>query len=128
MASVRNKRSEADRIRSDGDVIEFTIANNQALSDKKRLHGRRVVAIEMPDDWDTAEISFLSGSEEAALLPVYDDEGNEVTVTVAADRVVSVTGWKADAIMSLDWLQLRSGTVGVPVNQSPARTLKLLVK
>ena len=125
---IRNKRSEADRIRADGGVIEFAIANNASLSDVQRLHGRRVVAIEMPSEWDAADISFLSGSDDAGLHSVYDDEGNEVTVTVAIDRIVAITGWKADALMSLDRLQIRSGVAGAAVAQSPARVLKLLVK
>jgi hypothetical protein len=42
---------------------------------------------------------------------------------------VGITGAKADALMSLDLIQLRSGTAAAPVTQLGAdRVIKLLVK
>jgi hypothetical protein len=124
-----NVRSEADKIRATGGVIELTVPEDTALSDIKRLNGRRIIAIEMPAIWTAAAITFLGGSDAAALHSLYDDGGTEISVTVDVDRIVGITGAKADALMSLDLIQLRSGTAAAPVTQLGAdRVIKLLVK
>ena len=122
------KRSEADRNRSAGNVLTLTIPISTALTEIIRLHGRRIVAIEMPAGWDAAAMTFLSGSDDAGLHGVFDDLGVEVSAAVAVDQIVAITGAKADAIACLDKLQLRSGNTATPVNQTAARTIKLLLK
>lgn len=125
---IRNVRSEADRMRASGEVITVTIPSGGALSEVVRLNGRRILAVEMPAAWTAAGLTFLSGSDDAAMKPVYDDTGSEIAVATAAGRVTSVTGVRADALASLDRLQVRSGTAGSPVNQAADRTLALLLK
>lgn len=126
--TIRNVRSEADRMQATADAIQVTIAADASLSSVVRLHGRRIIAVEMPAAWTAASLTFLSGHDPDALVDVYDDEDGEITATVEAGRVVAITGANADALASLDYLQLRSGTGETAVAQAAERTLYLLVK
>lgn len=74
-------------------------------------------------DTDNEAATVQSGSG-LAWKNVYDADGNEVTATVAADRHVVMA---PDGLRSARWLRLRSGTAGVPVAQSPARTIGVVL-
>ena len=51
---------------------------------------------------------------------MYDADGTELTVTVAASRHVALA---PDGLRSARWLKLRSGTAGSPVNQGADRVI-----
>lgn len=55
---------------------------------------------------------------------VYDAEGVELEATTAASRHVVLA---PDALRSARWLRLRSGTSGVPVAQTPGRTIGVVL-
>jgi hypothetical protein len=80
----------------------------------------------MPAAWDTAGITVLGGNTYGSLANVYDQYGNELTLTVAASRSISLDG--LESLLPWRYLRLRSGTSGTPVNQTAARTVKLVCR
>jgi hypothetical protein len=123
-------------------VIGVQIPANQALSGMIDLGTHKLVAIEMPEAWaGGAVITFQAKAKVATddtLVAgdanpedwddVYDDAGTEVSVTVAANRVVVIGTVTKAAIGALRYIRIRSGTSASPVNQNPARDLRLIVK
>lgn len=101
------------------------IPNNASLSNALDIGESSMQTIHMPTDWDAAVITFASSDELNGLYQgVYDVNGTEVTMTTAADRdvpfPVEVAGCR--------FIKLRSGTVGTPVAQTPARTIPIILK
>lgn len=84
-------------------------------------------AIDMPDDWTAANLTFQVSSEPGGTFDnLYDQYGTEKTVVVAADRYISFDDpafW-----LGVRYLKVRSGTSGVAVQQTAARTLYLVTK
>lgn len=120
-------------------VLGTQIPANQALSGVLEIGGHDLVAIEMPEAWaGGAVITFqskanltenqINGSNVEDLDNVYDDTGTEVSITVAANRIVVIGTATKAAIGALRYLRIRSGTSASPVNQNPARDIKLIVK
>ena len=113
-------------------VLTATILSGQSLSGEIDLQGYQMLAIRIPAAWDTANITFLGARATTAnggtYVPVYDDAGLEVTVTVGgADRMITLD-INALKLASLQYIKLRSGTSGSPVNQTADRTLYLIGK
>lgn len=102
------------------------IENGEALSERVVLRDGVPVALEMPEDWTAADITLKgSRSADGTLYDVYDADGNEVTLTVGADRFVVLN--PAD-YAGFGSIQLRSGTTASPVNQGADRTLFVIYK
>lgn len=121
-----------------------TIAAGQSLSSEIDLGGMIALAIWMPSAWTSATIAFQAspyGSAEQTLWdpgnaefpsvyqPLYGDSGSEITITVAANRVVTLaTAGLQNAVIPLRWLKLVSGSSASPVAQAAARQLYLVCK
>lgn len=114
-------------------VIGVQIPANQALSGEIDLGAFNLVAIEMPEGWAGSTITFQSKAnrqEQGSGVPVedwddvYDSAGNELQVTVAANRVVV----DIPELASLRFIRIRSGTSAAPFNQNPTREIKLICK
>lgn len=103
-------------------VESFSIANGASLSDEIAILGD-VVAIIMPSAWTAANLTFQAGSDDTAVANMYDEFGNEYTVTAAASRYIFVD--PAD-FAGVAKLKVRSGTSGSAVNQGAARTVKVV--
>jgi len=56
---------------------------------------------------------------------VYDSDGTEVVVSVAADRHVVLTGEEKEVLTGLGSLQVRSGTSGTPVDQTTSPVIEI---
>lgn len=115
---------------AEGNVLTktATILIGQSLSGEVDIEGFTIVAVEMPTLWTAANLTFRAASVTGGTFRnVYDDAGTEVVVTAAADRIIGL-----DAVLrelsALRFLQIRSGTAAVPVNQAADRTLTLLLK
>jgi hypothetical protein len=118
------------------------IPNNESLSGMIDLGTHQLVAIEMPATWAGTAITFqakskLQEDEDVAQgepnpevwKDVYNDAGTEVSITVGANQIVGIaTAVLKDAIGPLRYIRLRSGTSGSPVQQSPSKQIKLIVK
>lgn len=110
------------------DTVSAVIANGASQSGVINIRSFLVGALQMPAAWTAAVITFLaSDSENGTFDPVYDDSGTEVSVTVAASRVVGLDA-VAGSLAACQYLKLRSGTVGAAVNQGAERTIKVFLK
>lgn len=121
-------------------VLSCEIPANEALSGAVDIGAMNLVAIEMPEAFSGSTLTFQSKAEvsehninNASLIEqdwdnVYDDAGNEVTVTVAANRVVVIGTATKAAIGALRFLRIRSGTSGAPFAQNPTRIIRLICK
>lgn len=107
-------------------LVQATIASGAALSDAIDIGTGELVAIVMPAGWTAASITFAATVDDTNYLSVNDAAGSEVAVTSpAADKhiLLSFAG-----IKGLGKTKLRSGTVGVPVNQAAERVITLVIK
>lgn len=107
--------------------IAANIASGQSVSGTVYLHGAVLLAISMPAAWTAADITFLgwNGSE---WQNVYDDAGNEVTLTAPAAGRIIVNAGVLEKLAPLRWIALRSGTAGSPVAQGADRLITIIAK
>ena len=81
------------------------------------------VGIGMPAGWDAAALTFRAAlTEDAALLNVFDTSGSEMTFQAAASRFIAV---EPRMLAGIEYIQVRSGTSGTPVNQTADRDITL---
>lgn len=104
-------------------LVPFSIASGQSLSSAVSVAGMEVVGIVMPAGWDAAGLTFQSVDDPelaaGTYQNVYDTGGTELSFTVAAARRVNVNPL---TFGSHALVKVRSGTSGVAVNQTAART------
>ena len=108
--------------------VRTSIAAGQALSGPVASVGYGVCLLLLPVAWTDAALTLqgsLDEGEPAAWADLYDHLGNEVVLTVAADRALTLPptlllGWR--------WLRLRSGLAAAPVNQTAERLLTLGIR
>ena len=90
--------------------------------------GYGVCLLLLPAAWTDAPLTLqgsLDDGEPAAWADLYDHLGNEVVLTVAAGRALTLPptlllGWR--------WLRLRSGLGAAPVNQAAERLIALGIR
>ncbi len=84
------------------------------------------VAIRMPASWDAANLTF-QGCEVTGgtFANVYDDAGTEYTVTASSSRYILLN---PAAFCGLQFMKVRSGTASVPVSQTAARSLVIVLR
>lgn len=117
-------------------TIGVQIPPNQAVSGVVDLGANDLIAFEMPESWAGTALTFQSKAnnvDDEQATPedwddVYDDTGTEVSVTVAAGRIVVVGTATKAAIGALRYLRIRSGTAAAPVNQNPAKEIRIITK
>lgn len=122
-------------------VLSVTIPANQSQSDGVDLGTNELIALEIPASVTVNTISFLAASKQTHELgdeasqedlenwrPVFDSSGNEVSMTVAANRVVVPTAAVAAALAPLRYIRLRAGTSVAPVNINPLSLIKIITK
>lgn len=104
-----------------------TIAASGSVSDAAGLGGDYVlVAIEMPDGWTAAALTFQADQAgNGGWKNVYDQYGNEASFAADANRLIPA--------YPLEWaginlLRVRSGTSGTPVAQAAERKITLWVR
>lgn len=96
------------------------------------LRDQMLVGLIMPAAWTAAAITFQADTvttvvADGAYVDVYDDSGNEVSLTVAAARTVMLAKATRDLLEGIPFLRLRSGTTGAAVQQAADRAIGLLV-
>jgi hypothetical protein len=95
------------------------------LSGGVNLNGLGLVRLDMPDTWATASLTFQVSRDGGTYADYYDDTGAEVTVAAAASRSIAVDVTK---FVGVQWLKIRSGTGGAPVNQNAQRDIVLIAR
>lgn len=116
-------------------IKSVSIPANTALSGGVNISDVEMIAIEMPETFTPTTLTFQSkakgfqaGDGEEDWDNVYDSAGNELTMTVAAGRVVVPTAAHQAALRPLHWLRIRVGTSGTPVNINPGVDIRLICK
>lgn len=122
------QRIAVHAIQREVDLLFATIPAGSALSDTVELLGGVIVGIIMPENWTAASLSFLAWDGlRGVFVPVYDDAGNEVTLSVTAGRAI-VNASVLEKLAPLQDIVIRSGTAATPVNQAAERIITLSVK
>ena len=104
--------------------VDVIIPNGTALSNATDLEGATVVGLRMPAGWDAADLSFLAGPSAADLQDVHSSTA-EIVITATVDLHVILD---RDLLRGAGrFIQVRSGVSAVPINQSPARVITLLL-
>lgn len=106
------------------DFVTVTIANGASLSDVAALGGMTLVGIIMPATWTAADLTFQASHDNSTFNNVYDADDAEVTVEADASRYIQIA---PTAYLGMNYLKVRSGTTGSPVNQGGARSVILVV-
>ena len=105
-----------------------TIANGASLSGALDLHGCHVVAIAMSAAWTAAALTFQGSADGTTYYNVYDDAGNELSLTTAALRYVVFDNDTKDNLSGIRWIKVRSGTAATAANQGAERILTLVAR
>lgn len=103
------------------EYITLTIASGAALTEELNTLGAVPVAIKTPGTWTAANLTFL-GCEVTGgtYCDVYDDAGTEYNVAANTARWIILN---PAAFASFQFIKIRSGTTGTPVNQGGARSV-----
>lgn len=105
---------------------DIIIPSGQSLSPAISLIDNKLVGITMPAAWDTANLTFQGASlEDATYKDVYEKDGTELNYSAAASRYIVV---KPSDFAGISFFKIRSGTTGTAVNQTAARTIRLIVR
>lgn len=87
-----------------------------------------ILAIDMPAAWTAANLTFQASADDNTYDNVYDSDGNELTVSAAADRYIVLTEGERSMLRGVRFLKVRSGTSGTPVAQDAERSILLVVR
>lgn len=116
-------------------TVTFTIAESASLSGAVDFKACTMARIIMNPDasgtgWTTANLTFQHSADGVTYGNVYDQFGNEVTVTVptaASSAAVTIILSPGDW-WNVRYVKIRSGTSGTAVNQAAARTIKVVCR
>lgn len=103
-------------------------ANGASTSNAIDIGPFKLFALIIPASFagDTLALT-ASISESGTYVPVYDDAGDPVTITVGASRVVGVDA-AAGALAALRWVKFVSQTAGVAEPQTASRTVLIMAQ
>lgn len=101
---------------------KINIANGQSLSSAAYFGGKRLARIIIPATWTAASLSFQHSVNGVTFNDLYDESGNEITVSAVAGKAMSISS-NVIGLCDLNYLKVRSGTTGTPVAQGGARVL-----
>jgi hypothetical protein len=83
------------------------------------------LGVDLPAAWTAAVLTLQASRDGVTWLDVYDRFGAEVTLQAAASRRVVV---EPSVVLGVEYLRVRSGTAGAPVNQGADRDVVLLFR
>jgi hypothetical protein len=106
-------------------IIRVTIAASAALSAIAEIGDNRIAAIVMPATWTTANLTFQASIDGTDFFDVYDEAGAEYSVTAGASRYIGLDAGALE-LSAINYIKVRSGTTGSPVNQGAAREIILV--
>lgn len=106
-----------------------TFALNATETNAVDVRGLRLVSLQMPDDWTAADLGFQatiledSKGEPTGYVPVYDDTGAALVLTVDKNQFVTIDYGRQPR--GAKWIKLNSAGESDPVAQEAARTITL---
>lgn len=104
-------------------VTDATIPAGEALSQQVDLGEERLHRIDLPAGWDAASITLRAAYSDGPLRSVFLETAEFEITTAAPNRSIVISPAVAFGIR---YVQIRSGTEALPVNQSAERLLKLV--
>lgn len=102
-----------------------TIAAGASLSGAVDLDGCHPVGLVMPAAWTAASITFQVSLDGVTYNNLYDSSGSEYTITTAASRRIILP---PSDFAGVNYLKLRSGTSGAPVNQVAQAVIQVVAR
>lgn len=108
-------------------MVNVAIAGGTALSGAADIEGFQLMTIQMPAEWDTANLTFLAAATAGGTYQDVYDGGAEYVFPVVAGKCC-VDADNILALAPLRYIRLRSGTASAPVSQTADRVLTLLLK
>ena len=106
-----------------------TILNGTSLSGPVALGALSLAGISMPAAWTAADLTFqVSPDGGTTWQELFDGAGNAIDVKVAAGQFIMLLAEPTYDWRGINMLQVRSGTVGVPVNQGADRIINLVTR
>ena len=110
-------------VRPTCETLDVVIANGASLSPAYNLNGRVVTGIIMPASWTLAGITFQASHDNVTFVDVFD-LGVELSIAAAAaSRYIALNNV---LFLGINFIKIRSGTLGLPVAQGGARNLILM--
>lgn len=108
---------------------DVTISSSTSLSSAvEDLKGYRLAAIQMPNAWTSANLTFQAQAKQGGEYEnLYDSDGNELTVTADKERYIQLGEQDVEELVGVWGLKVRSGTSSAAVNQGSDRTLTLVL-
>ncbi len=114
------------RSKSTGAVL---IAAGAALSSAGTTSDKVLCALIIPAGWTAAALTFqVSDDAGVTWNELYDDQGNEITISAAAVAANNRLSMDPSNFASVDCIKVRSGTAGAPVNQVAAASIVLVFR
>ncbi len=107
------------------DRIEAIIPAGDSVSSETSLGAGTLVGIEMPQDWDAANLSFQASSNGQDYTDYFDKAGSEYEIEADAARTIKLNPQET---ICIKFIKVRSGLSTAPVNQSSERAVVLLVR
>lgn len=108
-----------------GNTVEettFTIASSGTTSEARRIKGSKVFAFIFGTMTGTTLTFTVSNSYDGTYVPLYDDAGNQISITVTDDACVGITSSAASmALASVEWVKVVSGS-----SEAAERTITML--
>lgn len=108
-------------------TASVTIASGNSLSGAISLSTALLSAVVMPAAWTSANLTFQASIDGGVTFNnVFDDAGNELTMTAAANRYIilaNISQWIGFGPNTQ--IKIRSGTSGSPVTQGADRVIML---
>ena len=101
-----------------------TILNGASMSDILDLRGVSAVRFIMPAAWTAAALTFQVSVDGTNFFDLYDNLGIEKNIPVVASRAINLD---VSELAFIDYLKIRSGTSGTPVNQGADRVISVIV-
>lgn len=106
-------------------IASCTIADGVSLSSAVEMRGCHLETIALPAGWDTASITFEGSLDYGVTYQsIEDNTSTEVAVTATPASKSLIL---PPLMLGKSWthIKLRSGSVGVPINQAGAVVLTL---
>jgi hypothetical protein len=103
-----------------------SLSGSMQVWDTSAAHPEGLVALIMPAAWTTAAITFQASADGTNFFNLFNTSG--VEVTIAAPLASQFIPLDPADIISANYLKIRSGTSGAPVNQGADRIVTLVTR
>lgn len=105
---------------------DATIAEGESQSEAINLGNMIPVAVQLPDEWTAAKVSFLASGDDSTFGKLMNLAGE--LVTAANNAASDYITLDPDAFLGAKIIKIRSGTAAAATNQDEERTVRLIVK